>query len=72
MAHTHVTEMETPIEYKGPVDEKLGMAGQWEEVGDDDDYYKKHSIEKLDEATRKEIEKAEIECRARALEEIVI
>jgi hypothetical protein len=48
-----------------------GVVGQWEEVREEeDDYYAKNALSKVDDEKRKELEKKGLESRAKTLEEI--
>ena len=47
-----------------------GTVGGWEEVDEEEDFYKKNSLATLDEGKRAQLERADENCRAKTREEI--
>lgn len=45
--------------------------GEWEEVGEADDYFSKNALSKLGQEQRNLLEKQDEECRAKTLQEVI-
>eukprot|EP00347_Sterkiella_histriomuscorum_P014253 403361588 len=66
----HISHFPTALENKGPVDQ--GVVGGWEEVRDEqEDYYKQHSLQNLDEQKRRQFELMDKDTRAKTWQEIL-